>query len=737
MHDINQPTGVLPDAFTINSTFKIDDQLMMYKGDLGDDALNIIDVKSGKMLYVTNPETGLKTVANRVWLLHTIAKGALEMVSSDVSKHPRVADDLRELDLEELKALDPMAPARVGLLFLLASEGIVSNDPALGGHIKRIWSAKFTSYGLCPATSTVRTWLRRTDPERPQLADLVSMTGRVDRPKRLDPEVTRIVEDKAVWYWLDRGRKIEDAFSAAVAAVKETNIERKAKGLEVLKAPSRETIRREVRGIESRSMWVQKFGETAAKRHWDAARGSITAKRALEIVQIDDTVLDCIACVDAEHRLPANRPYLCIAICVATRCIVGWVLSFSPPTASTVAECLRRMGTDKFDLSPEWIERYPVLREIAGKPSVLYSDNGKNYIAISTVEVLRDLGITVRRAPIGAPKSKANVESFFPTLKKWLLEKLPGHTLDPKTLRELNLNPEVRAVLLIEELEALIQEFINTYHISLHSGIGTQPAAAWLRSIKAHGRLMLDVRKLNILTWLTEHNRRLTTGGIRFKGLTYRSTREVNELLEANLPGETMKSRLKGTAACNVQIKYNPENLRSILVRNRQTAAYVEVPCLQQRYADGLTLHQHEQLQEWAKNRNLEFNSEEERILARHNLNLFIEATIPGMTGRQRRAVARFTEGSISKAERHEAEIAHTEATSSGMGPVLEQDDAAAERTDAETPICMPASGKVAQGGSHDSDTREIQDVDPDFGSDDDLWQSPPDDDLNFEEDYA
>lgn len=628
MHNLNAETGFIYDDFQDGTVFKIDDQLLMYKGDLGENFLNITDVRSGKMHYVIDPQTGLRTAPTKAWLLLSIAEGAVEIVTSPQAKKSASAIPIYDIDHDEIRTLDKKAEARVGLLFQLATEGVQSHDPRLAEHIRRIWKADYTEFDDRPEVSTVRTWLRRTDPERPRIEELISMTGRVPRAKRLDPEASRIVNEFANWYWFERGRKLTDVMAEAHVAVVKLNVERKAGGIAPIKLPSRETFRREIRRIESRDLWALKFGEVAAKRHWAASMSAITASRALELVMIDDTVLDCVACVDAERRLPANRPFICVAIDVATRCIVGWVLSFTPPSTHTAAECVRRIGTDKFNLDPKWTQRYPVLRQIAGKPNAIYSDNGSNYVSAAFVDILRDLGIMIRRAPIASPKSKAIIERFFFTLKTWLLEKLPGATLEPKIMRELAYNPEVKAVLLIEELESLIQEFINVYHISVHSGINTQPAAAWHRSISAHGRQLLDTRKLAVLSWITVPNRRLTTGGVRFKGLVYRDARTVNELLDANVPFEPMKPRIKGSAACFVQIKYNPDNVGSILVRNRATSNYAEIPCVQKEYAEGLTLHQHGQIGAWAKARNLEFNTEAERLAALHGLNTFIEATI-------------------------------------------------------------------------------------------------------------
>lgn len=715
--------------------FEVEDARFVFKGDLGDGALNIVSARTGELHRIRDEQTGIVNIATNEWIQTAIADGTFRIVADADGPIVPLKAPKGELNRSEALEIDPMAEARHKLLLRLAEEGICRNAPKLGSDVTKIWTEELAQFGDKPATSTVRSWMGRTDVELPSIFDLVSMSGRVPRARRLDPAVVEILEKRARWYWDDRGRKVRDAIAAVHVDIRELNRERRESGLPTVRSVSRETVRREIRRVECREFWVSKFGEQAAKRHWDASGRSLVAKRALEVVLIDDTVLDTVACIDAKRRLPANRPYICVILDVATRCVVGWVLSFSPPSTHTAAECVRRAARDKLGLRPDWVERYPVLRQIGGKPNKIICDNGKNYVAPAFQDAMADAGIAIQFAPIRSPKSKAMLERFFWTLKTWLLEKLPGHTLDPKEMRELGYDPEKHAVLLVEELEQLIEEFINVYHISIHSGINTQPAAAWLRSIEAHGRQTLDPRKLSKLTWITVHDRRLTRNGIRFNRLLYRDADTVNRLLAANAPGAPMGSRIKGSASCHVKIKYNPDNLGSILVWDRSTSSYVELICADQSYASGLTMHQHDQAAAWAQRRNLEFNSEDERIEALHSLNEFIEQTIPEMTARQRRAAARMLGGAVSEEIPTGVAIAYADARHDGLAPVLEHDAAADTRVDAEDRLSRPDSGKQKKD-SHDTDLREAPDdavVDHVIG----LWTSPADDDEAYEEDYA
>jgi len=458
----------------LGTIFAIGERRLVWQGELGEGELNVKDFETGELYRPRDESTGMRQIATNQLIQDAIAKGEFRILFDPAGeKHQPKPAAVSELDRDDLLKFDPYSEARQTLLMELFSAGAGRQDPDLSEAIERIWSEKLSRFGDRPCTSTVREWMTWTDPALPVLSQLVSHSGRVPRAKRLDPLVREIIDSSTVWYWEERGRQVKDVWASGNRQVRKLNAERHSQGLPPLKYPSREAYRRAVRASETPESYEKKFGKLAAERYWRVSGGGQKARHALELVLMDDTVLDAVACIQSVdgRRFPAGRPYICIAIDVATRCIVGWVLSFKPPTTHTAAECLKRVGMEKTGLTADWKSRYPVLVAIGGKPVGVGVDNGSNYISPAFQEGMAAAGITLRYAPVGEPKWKAIVERFFRTLVTWLLQKIPGHTLDPKTLRELNYDPATKAVLLVSELEALIEEFINVYHISIHSMI--------------------------------------------------------------------------------------------------------------------------------------------------------------------------------------------------------------------------------------------------------------------------
>lgn len=742
----NQPPLHIKELQNPGTIFEVDDRRFIWNGELGDGEVNVTDYLTGQLHRVIDPSTGLRQVAQAQWIQDAISKGTFRViVDANGSPVAEAQPPRAELDRDEMLAIDPYAEARQILLQKLHELRITRSDPNLSGHVERVWAEMLADrFGERPATETVRDWMIRTDPALPLLSELLSRSGRVERAKRLDPLVREIVKKRMDWYWDERGRQIKDAEAAGNSDIRALNGERRSQGMQPLKIPSREAYRREIRASECRENFERKYGKVAAERYWRASGAGASARYALAMVMMDDTVLDAVACIQTKNgrRFPAGRPYIVVAIDLHTRCIVGWVLSFKPPSVHTAVECLKRVGSEKMSLSAEWVSRYPVLRQIGGRPTEVLTDNGSNYNSAAFQDNLAESGITLSYAAIRSPKSKAVVERFFRTLNTWLLAKLPGSTLPPKVMRELGYDPAAKAVLLVEELEALIQEFINTYHVSMHTGIHEQPAAAWLRSIEARPRPVFNTRSLELMTYVTVQGRRLTVNGVRWKYLTYRIG-DVDRLLKGNLASEPMRTRLDGTAACTVKIKVDPENVGHIWVWDASTSAYVELHSTQHDYAWGLTLDQHLQARQWAKRNAMDFNTEEERMEVLHALNEYIEEIIPNISVRERRALAKYTQGQIGTARSDlddedgiPVPILHADARHDGMGEIVEHDSAADEKMDWDVAPNRPANGVTADGGSHDADPRDFDPpnaIDPQTG----FEVSPEDDDERFEDDYA
>jgi hypothetical protein len=65
----------------------------------------------------------------------------------------------------------------------------------------------------------------------------------------------------------------------------------------------------------------------------------LEANTALELIQIDHTLAD-VMIVDSNHRRSIGRPWLSLAIDVATRAVLGFHVGLEAPSALAVALCI-------------------------------------------------------------------------------------------------------------------------------------------------------------------------------------------------------------------------------------------------------------------------------------------------------------------------------------------------------------------------------------------------------------
>ena len=78
-----------------------------------------------------------------------------------------------------------------------------------------------------------------------------------------------------------------------------------------------------MRALDKRQVAKARLQSSEAAPFVDSDPGTDRVDHALEVVQIDHTPVDVIV-VDEAHRLPIGRPWLTLAIDVATRVVAGF-----------------------------------------------------------------------------------------------------------------------------------------------------------------------------------------------------------------------------------------------------------------------------------------------------------------------------------------------------------------------------------------------------------------------------
>ncbi len=671
----------------------------VFQRELGNGHLLLMDEESGAPFQLEDHNGGMR-LPDSAWLLEQFAMGSLKRVNGRLrSGTCRTSLELDD-DLEELARLDPKARLRAFVVRGIDAMGEVPrSERALKLALTRLWDEhpeKAAELGPMPSTRSVRRWLNgRGEPGERRLKDMVA-SGRYGRKRRFPNLILALMQRWAVWFWTRTGWSIRDSYSRFAKVVAYINKRRlRGKRLPLLKVPTYETFRHQVRALENFETYRLKYGLKKATARFKACGKGLSADRFLRLGCMDHTVLDGFVIIDSEWMLPVGRPWLTVLMDVKTRCVVGFLLSFEPPSIYSVMECIKRANRPKLRATL-LSKHYPVLVLIFGRFDEIVVDNGKEFAGTSLEDAMLDVGTTIRLAPVASPTHKAMVERFFRTLNQLLNTKLPGAVFKTDVLREMGYDPAKDAVLTIEQLENLIYEALATYHVCLHSGIGAPPAQLWQQQIDAHRIDVIDDdRRLDRMMGAVKYPCRVTRSGVALFGLQFHDEGVVSGLLEDLISFEPVRGQRRGSATVTVKVKYNPANLAEIHVWNRRRSKYVTLPCVEDRYAEGMSLWHHRRLQEWAKQKSLEFNTEAQRLEARAGLIKLIEDSAPHLKGAARNAMRRMlSPPSVERLGEGRISLGYAPARHDGLAPTNKYGLLADSRTDGGQPSTRPARPK-------------------------------------------
>ncbi|GAA1914244.1 Mu transposase C-terminal domain-containing protein [Streptantibioticus ferralitis] len=291
---------------------------------------------------------------------------------------------------------------------------------------------------------------------------------------RLSSEVETIVQEVLRTRYLTRQRR-------SVAAVcKEITRQCRSRGLRV---PSRGTVVRRITRLDPVSSLAAREGSEATRPLRSAGGVPPPVTGLLEQVQVDHTPVDVIV-VDERHRLPIGRPCLTATIDVASRCVVGLVVTLEAPSATSVGLCLAHAAMDK----RPWLERLGVeaLWPMSGKPHELYVDNAAEFKSEALRRGCDQHGIALRYRPPGQPHFGGIIERLIGTMMQ-LVHELPGTTFS-STAERSAYNSDEQAALTLRELQRWMALAVACYHGQVHETPSRTPAGVWAEKAAGAGR---------------------------------------------------------------------------------------------------------------------------------------------------------------------------------------------------------------------------------------------------------
>lgn len=382
---------------------------------------------------------------------------------------------------------------------------------------------------------TVLEWERRE--RRFGLAGLYDKSAeRGNRDRRLTADELMLM-GKVVSKYLDDQRPSQAIiFREVKTAFLEENERRRAAGEPEIVCPSRETVRQAIRKLNPFDMTLARHGRQAANRQFAPVGMGLDITRPMQRVEFDEWEVDAITLMAGGglfHHLTEEekkklgldkkkaRWWITVAICCATRCIVGLVISRTPNSQSAL-RVIEMMMRDKGvwadacgGLSP-WNQ--------FGWPSTIVTDCASYNISSLIQARMSDLGITLEYCPAGDPHLKGRIERVFGTFATQLMPRLSGRTFSNSVKRG-DYESEKRAALTPEEFcSVLVRYIVDVYHRTPHSGLdGETPLDCWNRLVEKFGVQPPPDLGRRRLIFGQELERTVTRQGITVLGVCYHS----------------------------------------------------------------------------------------------------------------------------------------------------------------------------------------------------------------------
>ncbi|WP_417240862.1 Mu transposase C-terminal domain-containing protein [Celeribacter halophilus] len=370
-------------------------------------------------------------------------------------------------------------------------------------------------------------------------------------------------------------------FNEVKIAFAEENDRRRAAGEPEIICPSRETVRQAIRKLNPFDVTLSRKGREAANRQFAPVGIGLDITRPMQRVEFDEWEVDAITLMaegglfhhltDEEKKAlgldkKKARWWITVAICCATRCIVGMVISRQPNSQSAL-RVIEMMMRDK----GVWGDACGALTpwNQFGWPSVIVTDCASYNISSLVQARVSDLGISLQYCAAANPQAKGTIERVFGTFATQLMPRLSGRTFsnivergDYDSVRRAVLNPE-------EFCSVLVRYIVDVYHRTPHSGLnGETPLDCWNRLVEKFGVQPPPDLGRRRLIFGYERERTVTRQGITILGIRYHS--------------EVLARYMTRSLERKVAIRWYPEDIGAIWAE--LNGRWFEIPAVFDRY---------------------------------------------------------------------------------------------------------------------------------------------------------
>lgn len=299
---------------------------------------------------------------------------------------------------------------------------------------------------------------------------LAQPPGRPLGTQVLRTEVEKVISELYYSYYLAPERPTVQALSERVAAECRR---------QDLPAPTRQTVGRRVVALRGRATETRRVGSKAAKYEFQPMPGHLSAASPLSFVEIDHSPLDVMARSDDPYCAYVGRPWVTLAIDVFSRCILGYYLSFEPPSIVATALCLTHAVLPKLDGDVPAGLTWPM----HGLPQEILTDNGRDFTSRAFQRGCDEHGIVLKYRPVGSPHYGGAIERLVGTVMGQC-HLLPGTTKNSSRARG-NYDSKRKATLTLSQCRVwMVEQILGRYHLKEHRMLRMPPALKWVEGME-------------------------------------------------------------------------------------------------------------------------------------------------------------------------------------------------------------------------------------------------------------
>ena len=323
-----------------------------------------------------------------------------------------------------------------------------------------------------------------------------------------------------------------------------------------LRPPCWTSIRDRVAARDPAELVAAREGAKAARSRYHPVPGTYRIERAFEVVQIDHTLVDVIV-VDRAHRQPLQRPWVTLAIDVASRMVAGFYLTLEPPSALSVSLAVQHLVQPKLD----WLDGLGIDADwpTAGLPATIHVDNAKEFRSKAMRRGAEEHGISLQYRPIGSPHYGGHIERLIGTMMG-AAHLLPGSTFGNIKDRG-DYDSAANSSMTLDELEQWFALEITRYHTERHRSLGIPPVAAWQEAVQRRDTALrhpYDPERFRI-DFLPAVERMVRRDGVHLFGLRY---------------WDDVLSIWAGRQGRQLRVSYDPRDLSTVFVRGPDGQRY-------------------------------------------------------------------------------------------------------------------------------------------------------------------